>query len=104
MADETAAQTRRRMPAIGKWRPAGALRDGWLILRTEHYEQTGVEQWLTIARAMQITGPLRVVSITLDGGGQMGCSSDPADGFEFFTRTPAEALRAAKCAASGATR
>lgn len=84
------------MPAIGRWRPAGALRDGWHILRTDHYQQTGDEQWLTIARAMQISGPLRVVSITLDDGSHMGCSSDPAVGLEFFTRTPAEAVRAAR--------
>lgn len=96
----TDAATTRPMPAIGKWRPAAALRDGWQILKTEQYEATGVQQWLTITRALQITAPLPVVSIRTDDDERYGCSTDPADGYEFFTRTPAEAERAAKKAAA----
>lgn len=85
----------RPMPTIGKWRPAKALRDGWQILKTEHYEATGNEEWLTIARAMQITAPVRMVNLRFDDDTRLGCLTDPAEGYEFFTRTPTEAARAA---------
>lgn len=84
------------MPAIGKWRPAGVLRDGWQILKIDQFEQTGVEEWLTIERAIQITAPLRVVSLKMSDGDSYGCPADKASGYEFFTRTQAEAQRVAE--------
>lgn len=84
----------RPMPEIGKWRPAGVLRDGWQILEVTKFEETGKESWLTIERAMQITAPLRVVSLKLSDGSLRGCPADRESGFEFFVRTHAEIKRA----------
>jgi len=89
----------RPMPTIGRWRPAGVLRDGWQILEVAEYEKTGVETWLTIERAMQITAPLRVVSLKLSDGSTRGCRADKVTGYEFFTRTQAEIKRAAEAEA-----
>jgi hypothetical protein len=86
------------MPKIGKWRRAGLVQDGWQILELDKFEETGVEGWLTVERAFQITAPLRVVSLVLSDGSRRGCSADPADGLSFFTRTPAEIERAKEAA------
>jgi len=93
----------RPMPAIGKWRPAGVLRDGWQILMIDKFQETGVETWLTIERAMQITAPLRVVSLKLSDGDSYGCPADRASGYEFFTRTQAEIERASAADKKSAT-
>lgn len=98
--ETTTASATRPLPAIGKWRPAGVLRDGWQILKVDQFEQTGVEEWLTIKRAIQITAPLRVVSLQLSDGDRYGCPADRASGYEFFTRTHAEIERAASAAAA----
>ena len=92
---ETKTDTR-PMPTIGRWRAAGVLRDGWQILEVTKYEETGEENWLTIERAMQITAPLRVLSMRLSDGTTRGCPADRKSGYEFFTRTHAEIERAAR--------
>lgn len=92
---EIAPRTR-PMPTVGKWRAAALMRAGWQILLVAKYEETGVEEWLTIRRVMQIIRPLRVATLSLSDGSTRSCVADRASGYEFFTRTPSEARRAAE--------
>jgi hypothetical protein len=88
------AEIKRPMPTIGKWRRAGLLQKDWQILKVDQFEETGVEEWLTIEHVLQILKPLRVVSIRLSDGSRRGCPADKASGNMFYTRTPAEIERA----------
>lgn len=89
---------KRAMPAIGKWRRAALIRDDWQILKVDKFEKTGVEEWLTVERALQILKPLRVASLKLSDGSTRSCLADKESGYEFFTRTPAERQRAEEAA------
>jgi hypothetical protein len=99
MTQET-TETKRSMPKIGKWRRAGLLQKDWQILKVDQFEETGVEEWLTIEHVLQILKPLRVVSIKLSDGSRRGCPADNASGIMFYTRTPAEIDRAEEVAKS----
>lgn len=73
---------------IGRFRPASRIREGWQLLKTDG-------TWVTVKRAMQITKPLRVTSLTLSDGTKPGCSANT----ELMCRTPSEVERAAKAGA-----
>ena len=94
--DTPEAAAKRPMPTIGKWRPAAALKEDWQILKTKDYEETGEQHWITVTLAMQVTRPARVAWLTFDDGTRASVPTDKKSGYEFFTRTPGEAERAAK--------
>jgi hypothetical protein len=83
--------TERPMPAIGAWRRADRLREGWQVLNGVQWQQDGTEEWWTVTHALHILAPMRVSSVTFDNGKRGGMAAFD----EVFCRTPTEIKRAA---------
>lgn len=90
MTTETTTTEHRALPAIGKWRKASGIREGYQVLNGVKYDKDGTEEWWTVTRTMHITAPMKVSHLTFDNGTSGGVPSSD----EFFSRTPAEAKRA----------